>query len=520
MRSHLSALQSSASLYPCRPAFKIPQLDPSGCIEDWSTISYQQFLVDVEDCARYWATMLRRSHIPPRSIVGLWVGGFGYNDVLHIYGLSRAGFIPQMFSLRLPNPDVVYELLQQASAKALIYDPIYSPTLSGCPLPIYPAISMTSCDTHSTSEILPDILAIKGDETAFIFHTSGSTSGSPKLVPCSYQWMETSLLKSFQVCKPRDPSRQDVTTWIGSMCHIAQNFMLLGALQHGSCFVQPTSPAMLPEELTDMVRRCGVNRLNQFASLLGKTIRASMTDPKFLSVLTGMDDVLYTGLALAREEEAWAYKTGMKLRNLYGSTECGAMMVSGSEPNPCLLRPLEGFVYRFATTTPETDAVYQSTGRLLEFIISAESPDCPDISLRHADGDFHTGDLFQEVSPGRYIFRWRDDDWIKSENSLRCDTKSIEDNVRETCGDIVSECIVVGSGRPSPVLFIESAASLTPEKTQEGDYQRTRRFHSSDMVVIVPQGSLPRTATKGNVRRKAVEEIYRAEIDSIFASKR
>lgn len=62
---------------------------------------------------------------------------------------------------------------------------------------------------------------------------------------------------------------------------------------------------------------------------------------------------------------------------------------------------------------------------MLEFVVLADSGDCPNASLRASDGHFHTGDLFQEVSPGSYVFRGRDDDWIKTETSLRCDTKYV-----------------------------------------------------------------------------------------------
>jgi hypothetical protein len=102
------------------------------------------------------------------------------------------------------------------------------------------------------------------------------------------------------------------------------------------------------------------------------------------------------------------------------------LSIGGSGRTAPLLQPLEGYSYRFIPTTPATsDSGHQSTARLLELIIPSESPDCPDVSLRHPDGDFHTGDLFQEASPGSYVFRGRDDDWIKSENSLRCDTKYV-----------------------------------------------------------------------------------------------
>lgn len=100
------------------------------------------------------------------------------------------------------------------------------------------------------------------------------------------------------------------------------------------------------------------------------------------------------------------------------------LSVGGVERDAPLLRPLDGVSYTFRPIAPaQTESGHQSTARLLELIILAESGDCPDLSLRHEDGDFHTGDLFIEATPGSYVFRGRDDDWIKSENSLRCDTK-------------------------------------------------------------------------------------------------
>lgn len=137
------------------------------------------------------------------------VGGFAYTDVLHIYGLSRAGYIPQLFSLRLPNPVVIYELLQGANAKALIYDATFESVLNDCPVPAHSAVYDSS--GSSTEEPLPAISTVSGDETVFIFHTSGSTSGRPKLVPCSYAWLDTVVRKSEQICKPQNPNRQDVT---------------------------------------------------------------------------------------------------------------------------------------------------------------------------------------------------------------------------------------------------------------------------------------------------------------------
>jgi len=319
--------------------------------------------------------------------------------------------------------------------------------------------------------------------------------------------------------------------WMGSMCHIAQSFMLLGSLQHGASTVQPSRQAFSSHELSLMIRNCGVNRLNQFATFLTQHLRNSRQIPGLLALLQSLDELLYSGLALPREEEDWARGNGIRLRNLFGSTECGAMLLSTRDPE-MLLQPLNEMSYAFlpiaSRTEPSTSQAEHSTEPLLELVILAESPDCPDSSMRAADGHFHTGDLFQEVRPGQYRSKGRDDDWIKSENSLRCDTKAIEDNLRATCGDLVAECVVVGNGRPSPALFIETKSDMPEPKLKREIIRRTRQFHSRrylheritsvGMILIVEKGSLPRTATKGNVRRKATEENFRTVLDKIYGT--
>ncbi|KAI3602834.1 amp-ligase [Moniliophthora roreri] len=524
-RTHLSVLEASAAYHPTSSVFKKPVLDScTNKLIDWQSITYKQFYEDVLIYARHWAKVLGRDGIPQRAVIGLWIEGYTYQDVLHIYGLSRAGYIPQLFSLRLPSPDLVYELLHKAQAQALICEQSFHSSLQDSPVPTHLATKVSDIDV--LTEPLPPLPAVTGGSTAFLFHTSGSTSGSPKLVPCSYRWLNTALHKSNQISRPRNSSRQDVTTWMGSMCHIDQFFMLMGSLQHGSCVVQPTTIPFSSEELIDMIHRCGLNRLNQFAAFLASQLRASCSNPKLLSMLSNLDEVLYSGMPLPREEQEWALRNNINLKNLFSSTECGATLISigGIGADAMLLRTLDGVEYSFVSIQP----VHQSMPRILEFVVRAESGDCPGPFLRHSDGHFHTGDLFQEVSPGRYVFRGRDDDWIKLENGLRCDTKIIEDNVRAMCRKLVADCIVVGSGRPSPVLFVEPAAEMDPECLKKDIIRKIRLFHtrrplherisSTNMIIVVPRNTLPRTATKGNICRKLVEDAYRSRLDPIYPS--
>ncbi len=138
-----------------------------------------------------------------------------YIDVLHIYGLTRAGYIPQLFSIRLPNPDVVCELLIKAKARALLVDPSFESLLERSPVPIHSApLTMSDIDSHDLP--LPTLPTLREDDIVFIFHTSGSTSGIPKLVPCSLSWLDSAVTKSYQISKPsgRNDRNQDVTVWM------------------------------------------------------------------------------------------------------------------------------------------------------------------------------------------------------------------------------------------------------------------------------------------------------------------
>ncbi|KZT07086.1 acetyl-CoA synthetase-like protein [Laetiporus sulphureus 93-53] len=533
-KTHLTVLAESAATYPTRPVFRIPIVDTqSRRVRDWNTITYSQFQSDVELYARYWSRALRADGLPRRSVVGLWLGGLAYTDAVHIYSIARAGYIPQLFSLKLPNPDVIYELLHKANAKSLIYDSSYVPDLVNCPVTTHAVVHVRPQDLQDAPlPSMPDLTTVKGTDTVMIFHTSGSTSGSPKLIRCSYSWLNTIIAKAGRVSKSIRQTEQDVTVIMGSMCHIGQTFMLLGSLQNGACTIQPTEISFSSEELLDMIVRCRLNRINQFPAYLGIHLRNSRHNPKLLAQLRALDEILYSGGQMPREDEEWAYSNDLKLLNAFGSTECGLMLLSmrgGGRPSPSLRPIMEGVKYGFFPISSQDEGAYANlNNQLVELVILAESPDCPDPSLRSADGHYHTGDLFIEVSPGAYVSRGRNDDWIKTAVALRCDTKSIEDNVISTCGELVANCIVVGNGRPSPALFVEAAVAMDEERLKKEIIRRTRHFHSrryiheritsTKMVIVVPRNILPRTATKGNIRRRAVEEMFKAELDAMFSS--
>ena len=176
-----------------------------------------------------------------------------YADVLHIYGMSRAGYVPQLFSLRLPCPTVVFELLQKANAKALVYDASYASILPENPLPTHLALDINEVDARD--DPLPQTPVAKSEQqTVLLMHTSGSTSGSPKLVRCNAKWLDAIVRKSYHVGQPTNPQRQDVCTWMyvnyhPFICLVFDHLNPGGVcviLDKSSCSLAPFNTALAP----------------------------------------------------------------------------------------------------------------------------------------------------------------------------------------------------------------------------------------------------------------------------------
>ncbi|KAJ6441386.1 acetyl-CoA synthetase-like protein [Purpureocillium lavendulum] len=143
--SPVSVLQVTAEKYPNLPVLKVPLVGPSKTT--WGDITYSQFLHDVAAVARYWSTEFARNGWRKGSIVGLWLRGTTYSDIVQIWSVMGAGFIPQLISASITNSTVVYELLGLAGAVALISDSSFRNTCSSGdpPLPTLAAVDVFAC---------------------------------------------------------------------------------------------------------------------------------------------------------------------------------------------------------------------------------------------------------------------------------------------------------------------------------------------------------------------------------------
>jgi acyl-coenzyme A synthetase/AMP-(fatty) acid ligase len=267
-----------------------------------------------------------------------------------------------------------------------------------------------------------------------------------------------------------------------------------------------------------------------FPPALSALFNEARKDPSLLASLKKVDNAGSGGLTLDVADLEWARKNGIPMFNVFGSTEMGLALMTDASKNDDYLECHPAAKMEFI---PIGDTL-ASGEQLLELVVPPEAPNCPVPSFRSADGKFHSGDLFVEVKPGKYFFRGRNDNWIKMEASLRCDTMSIEANVMETCGeDLVSAVVAVGVGRPCPTIIVEPKEEFLPghnegstQQLKEDILKRITPFHKrrythervddTRYIVVVPRETLPRTATKGNVRRQEVEKGFQTVLDAVY----
>ncbi|KAF9262376.1 acetyl-CoA synthetase-like protein [Marasmius fiardii PR-910] len=542
LKTPLHILREVSINNPTALAFKIPLVDPeTDEIKDWHEISFIDFASDVDRLATYWAGVLERATVSPGSVVSLWsVCGFEYLDTIHLYCIRRAGYVPHVFS-RLPGIEIVKDLLREADSRAVILGAQFREPLKDIQgIPIYNTVTAREFEaiTSETVSSLPPLqMPLDPLGTSIITHTSGSTSGRPKLVRGTHRWVDAMIQKSQSPMPPRSLMSPSVGNWIGNICHMAQLLLTIIQITHSTCIVQPRTFGDL-DEIIHQIRTASVTRLYLFSPLIVRLLHVARSNPDILELLRGLECIIASGAVFPASEHAYAVENDINVAGVFASTEVGVMLMSdGIRTDPTgVFQPINvpGVSYDFYPVegVSHTDNAQerQSQPKLLELVVKSDSIDCPPSEFCQADdGHFHTGDLWEFVQGG-YVYRGRDDDWIKTESALRCDTKAIEDTVRRTCGDYINDCVVVGYGRLSPVLFVETSFQFEEEGAEEDELKRLilkriekfnsqqmahERIQSTRMIVVVPTKTLPRTA-KGNVPRKVVEDMFKDKLDLLF----
>ena len=141
-----------------------------------------------------------------------------YQDVLHVFGVSRAGYIPQLLHFhRSSSKNLIVELLRRANSLALICDVSHaqlnrdpSSPFGSLPIPVYASsdLRQAGVPSHCRLPKVDDLVADLG-AVAFVLHTAGTAMGTPKLVPYTYRTIDSIMRRAQVIAAPMSSRRQD-----------------------------------------------------------------------------------------------------------------------------------------------------------------------------------------------------------------------------------------------------------------------------------------------------------------------
>jgi acyl-CoA synthetase (AMP-forming)/AMP-acid ligase II len=115
--------------------------------------------------------------------------GSQYEDLVYAIALARASYIPHMCPM-LTHPAVIFGLMEKAESKMILYNPSLEHLMVNCPFPkmaLNPIESTESPSIVHGDSVLPRSEDLPSSDIGIIFNTSGSTSGSPKIVPFTHE---------------------------------------------------------------------------------------------------------------------------------------------------------------------------------------------------------------------------------------------------------------------------------------------------------------------------------------------
>ncbi|KAF7371299.1 Acetyl-CoA synthetase-like protein [Mycena sanguinolenta] len=363
-----------------------------------------------------------------------------------MYALCRAGYIPDMLTISVTNPEVISEMLRENDARALLH-------ASNLDLPvdcgIFSLTPVLNFETLESDIDLPSVRVYNATDVAFINHTSGSTT-KPKAVVCTNKWFESVYSSWTSVWNPAEEGApQDVFTLPGSVCQPSGFHTLSVGIHLGGAFIQtsatPRNPSFPVDELVELAREGGLNRMNTFAPLMIPYFMATQAqlktgDDSILKVLRNMRSIVYGGMPLLPVFEDWAFENQIPLMNSLGTTEAGPLLHSYLGHHPRHMVPFDGIDIEFEPQAKSSADEVQ----LFALIVLPTSPNIPSKASCGDNGRFYTGDLFSRNEDGTYTHRGRDGDWIKVGNAYLIDTKRIEEQLKTTCSDLIKQHVVVG----------------------------------------------------------------------------
>ncbi|KXJ90764.1 hypothetical protein Micbo1qcDRAFT_226787 [Microdochium bolleyi] len=372
-------------------------------------------------------------------------------------------------------------------------------------------------------------------DTAYLRHTSGTSSGLPKPI-------EQSQLGAVGVLARLPPSESPIATFSTTPLYHGG---LADCFRAWSCgapiwfFPEGQAPITCSNILkaVESARRSssdgssGHGNVRYFSSV-PYILQMLSEEQDGIDMLKTMDLVGVGGAALPAVIGDTLVDHGVRLVSRMGSAECGFLLSSDRDYDV----DKEWQYLRCVVDDPDILAFEPQDGSdLCELVAKPRWP------LRNKtnreDGSFATSDLFErhESIPNAWKYNSRSDAQITLANGKKFDPAPLEDAIRAALGKVLQDVLVFGAGReyPGAILFGKStdaskdgileAAWPAIEKLNKNASAQARLSRSA-LICVVPQEAGEAAekplekSSKGTMLRKQAEERYASLIESAYGS--
>jgi long-subunit acyl-CoA synthetase (AMP-forming) len=447
--------------------------------------------------AAFGLQVARRARALPqcRGDVVALLTGHGPDFVINLFALWKAGAVPFLVSTRVPW-EMAEDLMDAAGARLVISDKVDSiPTSQGLrSRRLIPA----ACERENGGDP-DDTTALSPPDTGeVVLHTSGTTC-SPKLVRFSRTSLRASLSFEEATWDGLWTRRDTSLGWLPLYHAFGLISELLYAYRVKSRYHFSEAN---PRTLLAHLEQEPITLFSSVPWMLEQIISL----PGGLAALARLRWIVVGGAVTSPELGQKLVGAGVHLVQQYGMTELGATLRGSPSGDWRDLLPV----------IPEQHwSLEDGTGQLIV------QRDCP------VFGELATRDLFERTASGALRYRSRIDDVLVHTNGEKTNAQAIETRVVARAGGAIDQLVVAGSGRRRPACLVLWKREPPAEEDRDAlrraidetnkELPRQSQLHHELVLSLSPSESerIP-LSPKGTVIRKAVEEVFRNDLDQLY----
>jgi hypothetical protein len=355
-------------------------------------------------------------------------------------------------------------------------------------------------------------------DIAYIHHSSGTSTGTPKPIPQTH--------RAGMGVLPRLDGRNKATFTTTPLYHggIADCFRawtsnsLIWLFPGGD---RPITPNNILSCLS-AASRAGSDIKTppvRFFSSVPYVLQMLVEEPLGMSLLREMDLVGVGGAALSPKIGDTLVAAGVNLVSRFGSAECGFLLASHRDYST----DKEWQYLRLPSSC--TDLCFEkedSGSELRELIVRAGWPHIAKIN--RADGSYATNDLFEPHPTIKNAWRYhrRNDSQITLLTGKKFDPAPLEDAICSS-SKAIKDVVIFGNGRqyPGALIFVSSDTVGTIEEIwhvmsrANEDFEAHSRIERNMIVLVGADEAAPEKSSKGTILRGPTEQRFSKEIGKL-----